>query len=259
MQFIGENGILRIEICRWEFSERMIGMIGAMQVEVEDLLSHMQNPCKQTHVGTTFYSGQISGVDCVVAQSGVGKVAAAVCAAAMIECYHPQAVLCEGVAGGIGKDVHIGDLVVATKLVQYDMDTTPLGDPLGYLSDLKTVYLEAPAGLRETIVSCAREFYSGHVFEGIIATGDQFVADNQKFHEIAGKFGASACEMEGGAIAQACCMAGVEFAVLRTISDNGDDDASVDFPTFAADAAHKNTALLRTLLPQLAGRMEMAL
>lgn len=236
----------------------MIGIIGAMQVEVEDLLAEMQDSRDETVSGIDFYSGTLSGVPCVVAQSGIGKVAAAVCAQTMLLRYQPKVLLCEGVAGGIGSEVHIGDLVVATALVQHDMDTTALGDPAGYISGLGKVELPVPAALVRCIAACAREFYDGHVCQGIIATGDQFIADNQKMHSIAGAFGAIACEMEGGAIAQACCMAGVAYAVLRTISDNGDDDASVDFPTFAAETAHKNTALLLKLLPQLAGQAESA-
>lgn len=234
----------------------MIGIIGAMEVEVEQLLENMQETGSKAVSGICFHEGVMAGVKCVVAQCGIGKVAAAVCAQTMILLYHPQAVLCEGVAGGIGKDVHIGDLVVATSLVQHDMDSSALGDPVGFISALKEVHLPVPEKTVELLADCAQDVYDGHVCKGVIATGDQFIADNSKMNQLAKDFGAVACEMEGGSIAQVCCMAGINYAVLRSISDNGDDGAAVDFPTFAAESAHKNTALLLAAVPKLAKQLE---
>ena len=233
----------------------MIGIIGAMEVEVEQLLQEMEQTDTKTVSGICFHEGKMAGAGCVVAQCGIGKVAAAVCTQTMIMLYHPQVILCEGVAGGIGKDVHIGDLVVASSLVQHDMDSSALGDPVGFISALQMVQMPVPKHIAALIVQCAQKVYEGHVHQGVIATGDQFVADNDKLHELAHDFGAIACEMEGGSIAQVCCMAGIDYAVLRSISDNGDHDASVDFPTFAAESAHKNTALLLEVVPKLAEKL----
>ena len=196
----------------------MIGIIGAMQVEVEDLFEKMQDCKTETISGTTFYCGQLSGVPCVVAQSGIGKVAAAVCAQTMILRYAPDVILCEGVAGGIGPNVHIGDLVIATALVQHDMDTSALGDPVGYISGLGMVQIPVPQALANAIATFARDVYDGN----------------------------------------RCGGDGVDCAVLRTISDNGDDGASVDFPSFATQVAHKNTDLLMQILPHLARQLEVA-
>ncbi|MBE6723520.1 MAG: 5'-methylthioadenosine/adenosylhomocysteine nucleosidase [Ruminococcaceae bacterium] len=234
----------------------MIGIIGAMEVEVEQLLGNMQETGSKAVSGVCFHEGTMAGVQCVVAQCGIGKVAAAVCTQTMILLYHPQVILCEGVAGGIGKDVHIGDLVVATSLVQHDMDSSALGDPVGFISALQKVQMPVPSQTVALIADCAQDVYEGHVCKGVIATGDQFIANNDKLHQLAADFGAVACEMEGGSIAQVCCMAGVDYAVLRSISDNGDNDAAVDFPTFAAESAHKNTALLLAVLPKLAQQLE---
>lgn len=233
----------------------MIGIIGAMAVEVEQLLKNMDENSEQTISGVCFHEGKMAGVPCVVAQCGIGKVAAAVCTQTMILRYHPQIILCEGVAGGIGKNIQIGDLVIATALVQHDMDTSALGDPVGYISALQTVQMPVPEKTVRFLAECAQRVYKGHVHTGVIATGDQFVADNKKLHQLENQYGAVACEMEGGSIAQVCCMAGVNYAVLRSISDNGDQDAAVDFPTFAAESAHKNTALLLAAIPKLAGKL----
>ena len=117
----------------------MIGIIGAMQMEVEGYLQVMHEPVT-TKVGLhTFYSGRIDGVDCVVACCGEGKVNAALCAQSMMLLFHPQLLINSGVAGGIGKDVHIGDVVFAGSVVEHDMDITPLGYPMGYVCGIDRV------------------------------------------------------------------------------------------------------------------------
>ncbi|QKO30406.1 5'-methylthioadenosine/adenosylhomocysteine nucleosidase [Caproicibacterium lactatifermentans] len=233
----------------------MIGIIGAMQVEVEQLLAQMKETNKRTVSGVCYHQGLMAGVPCVVAQCGIGKVAAAVCAQTMLLLYKPQVVLCEGVAGGIGKDIRIGDVVIAAALVQHDMDTSAVGDPVGFISGLNQIQMKTSEPVSNVLVDCANKVYHGGVHRGVIATGDQFIADKERLCTLAKQFNAVACEMEGGAIAQVCCMAKVPFGVLRSISDNADDDAKIAYETFAASAAHKNTALLAAALPILNERV----
>ena len=117
----------------------MIGIIGAMQMEVEGLLHSMENPQPRQVGKNTYYSGRIDGVPCVVACSGEGKVNAAICAQSMLLLYHPDLIINSGVAGGIGKEVHIGDVVFADAVVEHDMDITPLGYPMGYVCGVDAV------------------------------------------------------------------------------------------------------------------------
>lgn len=227
----------------------MVGIIGAMAVEVEDLLALMEEEASETISGTVYHSGRIAGTDCVVAQCGIGKVAAAVCAQTMILKYRPASVVNVGVAGGIGKDIHIGDVVVSRGLVQHDMDTSALGDPKGFLSGPNLVEIPASGPLAETAVTCAGEIVGKErVHLGVIATGDQFIGDAGRLEEIARDFGACACEMEGGSIAQVCFLNRVPFVVIRAVSDNANEEAAVDFGAFAADSAKKSAALVRRLL-----------
>lgn len=229
----------------------MIGIIGAMAVEVENLIEVMSDEWVETISGISYHIGKISGVSCVVAQCGVGKVAAAVCAQTMILKYQPDALINVGVAGGIGEHIHIGDIVISRGLVQHDVDTTSLGDEKGLISGLNLVTIPASEKLVNQVASISAGIYGDGAHVGIIATGDQFISDAEKLKRLSVEFDASACEMEGGSIAQVCWINKVDFVVIRAISDNADEDASVDFATFAVTSAHKITELIVKLLPTL--------
>ena len=147
--------------------------------------------------------------------------------------------------------VQIGDLVVASAVVQHDYDTSPIdGDKGRDLPLLGVSAIETDDRVSFLLAACAEEVCGG-VRRGVIATGDQFISGRGRLHEIAARTGAIACGMEGGSIGQACALAGVPFAVLRAISDNADDNAVDDFPKFAAESARKSIALLLKALPRL--------
>lgn len=229
----------------------MIGIIGAMAMEVETIVAGMKNTQARTVAGMTFTQGDLAGVPCVVVQCGAGKVNAAMCAQAMILEYHPDKIINIGVAGGIGPNVHIGDLVVATHVVQYDYDTTAIGEPLGFLARVDQVEIPCDKELSDTVCKEAPAVYNGTVHSGCVATGDKFVADGAFTLELNRLFGAMACEMEGGSIGQVCYLNKVPFAVLRAISDNANDEGSVDFMTFARESAVKSQQLLEKVIPLL--------
>jgi adenosylhomocysteine nucleosidase len=231
----------------------VIGIIGAMELEVQEIRSEMKNIHTTSILGIDYDQGTIENVPCVLARCGVGKVAAAACAQTMLLKYHPQLVINVGVAGGIGEGIQIGDLVIAQKLVQHDMDTTAAGDPPGFLSGPNLIYLETAEKVLETAVSVSSQFYPSPVHCGIIATGDQFVADGELRKKICRQFDAVACEMEGGAIAQICWNGKTDFLVLRAISDSADQKAVMAFPMFARMAANRMFQLLPKLLPALEG------
>ena len=230
----------------------MIGIIGAMAVEVDGLIEAMEEKTPETISRMTFWRGTLGGTPCVVAQCGAGKVNSAVCAQTMILRFGAEIVINTGVAGGVGsRDVQIGDLVVASAVVQHDYDTTPIdGDKGRDLPLLGVSAIETDDRVSGLLAACAEEVCGG-VRRGVIATGDQFISGRDRLHEIAARTGAIACEMEGGSIGQACALAGVPFAVLRAISDNADDNAVDDFPKFAAESARKSIALLLEALPRL--------
>ena len=111
-----------------------IGIIGAMQMEVDNLKEAMENQSTQVVSGVQFVSGTIGEVDVVAAVCGVGKVFAAICAEAMILTYQPDMIINIGIGGSLTKDLGLLDVAVATDVLQHDMDTSALGDPVGLFS-----------------------------------------------------------------------------------------------------------------------------
>lgn len=235
--------------------KKPIGIVGAMRVEIEAILETAEQVTVQEHASMTFYQGILSGTSFVAAQCSPGKVNSALCAQVMADYYQPRLILNIGVAGGIGPDVHIGDVVIATHCVQYDYDGTALGDlRLGEIElppdEQKTRDFPCDPEISEKLQKAAEALY-GHCHRGAIATGDRFVADPAFGRWLYETFGALACEMEGASTAHACLLNQIPCAVLRTISDNGNEEATVDFPTFARESAHKAQKLLAGVIGTL--------
>ncbi len=232
----------------------MTGLIGAIPEEITHLVAALTDAVTETHLGMTFYRGVLAGEPVVITRAGVGKVNAALAAGAMALLYHPDRLINTGVAGALAGDLKQGDVVVATSLVEYDMDTTPFGEPRGLLQIRGQELVELPAD-GETVAALTRA--AGTCGEtprtGMIATGDRFVAGADAKAAILSYFPALACEMEGAAIAHAAYAAGVPVAVLRVISDSADGSAQLDYPTFAAIAAEKCQRIVCAYLAALHG------
>ena len=214
----------------------MIGIIGAMDIEVAILRDKMVNPTVETISGVDFIRGKLEGRDVVLARSGVGKVFAAICAQTMILKYGVKAIINSGVAGTLTGELHIGDVAISTACVQHDMDTSPVGDPVGLLSGINVVELPADTTLvGELDMVCADAGVNHRL--GVIATGDQFVATHERRDWIRDQFKAIAVEMEAGSIAHVCYVNRVPFASIRVISDEASGDVHIDYMTFVKKAA----------------------
>jgi len=223
------------------------GIICAIPLEMEGLRALMTETEVETVSGIEFVRGMIGNSPVVTAVCGVGKVFAALCTQTMILRYAPTRVINTGVAGSLSPALTIGNIAVASDVVQHDMDTSPLGDPVGLLSGINVVHVPADPALCEALSDCARACELT-VQSGTIATGDQFIASPEKKTYIRDTFGAIACEMEGGAVGHVCYVNGVPFAILRAISDGGDDAAQMDYPTFARMAAENSVRVLEKFL-----------
>ena len=228
----------------------MIGIIGAMQIEVEALSAKMSDKKIETLSGIEFHVGKLCGRDAVVAKCGIGKVFAAICAQTMIVHYHADIIINTGVAGSLDSRIGIKDLAVSTACVEHDMDTSPLGDPVGLISGINIIEIPTDKELCLMALEAARALGVNAV-SGIIATGDQFIGGSEKKKAIAERFSAVACEMEGGAVAHVCYVNGVRCVVIRSISDNADGDAEIDYPEFAKAAAAVSTAVTVALVENL--------
>ena len=220
----------------------MIGIIGAMQIEVEALSAMMTEKRLETISGIEFHLGKLCGRDVVIAKCGVGKVFAAICAQTMIVHYNANVIINTGVAGSLDSRIGIKDLAVSTACVEHDMDTSPIGDPVGLLSGINIIEIPTDRELCDRALAAAASLKINAI-SGIIATGDQFIGSPEKKKQIRDTFSAIACEMEGGAIAHVCYVNSVRCVVIRSISDNADGTAEIDFPSFARSAAEVSTAV----------------
>lgn len=228
----------------------MIGIIGAMASEVDGLKEIMTEGRTENISSVDFCVGKINGTDVVVAQAGVGKVNAAVTAQTMILKYGVGQLINIGVAGGIEPSLKIGDIVVAERVVEHDMDTTALGDEPGFITGLDCVFIDCDKCVSKRLADCTAEL-GFHTVSGVIASGDLFVATQEDRDRLSDIFGAAAAEMEGASIGHVCAMNGVAFGVLRAMSDCANDDSKVDFPTFAAAAAKNSIEIIKLYLEKI--------
>lgn len=207
----------------------MIGIICAMQIELDGILEAVSNPVREKISGVEFVKGYIFGNEVVVARCGIGKVFAALCAEAMILKYKPLCIINSGVAGGVDRDLDIGDIAVAKDVVQHDMDTSALGDPKGLISGINIVNIPCNKDLTASLLEAAAECgFSSKL--GTLATGDKFVAKGScVLDEMRKEFNPLTTDMEGGAIGQVCYVNEVPFTVIRALSDKADETASVDY------------------------------
>ena len=225
----------------------MIGIIGAMSVEVEALRSKMENARIESVGGTEFVIGTLFGKDAVVARCGIGKVFAALCAQTMILRYGVTKIINTGVAGTLTDKLGILDFAISDGVVQHDMDTTAIGDAPGLISGINVVNIHADEGLASLAYRLATE--QGNKCEiGTVASGDQFINSKERKTYIKDTFGAIACEMEGAAIGHACYLSGVPFVVIRCISDNASGEAEMEYPEMVKHAAVRSQALVEAML-----------
>lgn len=222
---------------------KKIGVICAMESEAKKLLSALSEKEEKTVGGIRFYTGKIGEREVVLAVCGIGKVFAAMCAEAMILHFAPDCIINSGVAGSLSDELSILDLAVSKSLVQHDMDTSPLGDPVGLISGINRIYFDADEELLQEILEKA-SFLGTRAVLGTIASGDQFICKKEQKEAIISRFGAVACEMEGAAIAQVAFVNSVPFVVLRAISDSYSGQNEMDYAQFAEKAAERGAALL---------------
>ena len=225
----------------------MIGIIAAMNVEMESLRSYIQNPVTETISGITFVSGTLEGSEVVTAVCGIGKVFAAMCAQTMILRYKPDCIVNTGVAGTLTDKLTIGSIAVSSAVVQHDMDTSALGDPVGMISGINKVLLPASEDLCGQLSACATVL-GIRTETGVIASGDQFISSSEKKDAIVKTFGAIACDMEGAAISHVAYLNGTPAVIVRAISDSADGSSHMDYPAFLEKAAARSHALVKEFL-----------
>ena len=236
-----------------------IAIMGAMLEEVEPflelaehepLLKFFKKHSDTFYGGNTYHEAKYKGLDIVLGYSKIGKVNAGLTAATMIEKFGAEMLLFTGVAGAVNPSLNVGDLVAATQLCQHDLDITAFGHPHGYVPEGK-VYVEPSRELLHIARKVADE--KGIPLKGgVIATGDQFIADTARKEWIGKTFDADALEMEGAAVAVVCDALNVPFFVLRAISDAADTDATFDFDEFLKHSSQVSSSFILAMLEHIA-------
>lgn len=230
----------------------MIGIIGAMDEEISQLVEKMSNVGSTELAGMVFYKGRLEDRDAVVVRSGIGKVNAAMCTQILVAYFHVDAVINTGVAGSLRSEIDIGDVVLSTDALQHDVDATGFGYKPGVIPRMKTSVFEADQGLRTLAAeACARAVPEIGVHEGRVVSGDQFITDRDTKARLIRLFDGSCTEMEGAAIAQAAYLNGIPFLIIRAISDKADDSASMDYGEFEKRAIDHSVALLCDMIAHI--------
>jgi adenosylhomocysteine/aminodeoxyfutalosine nucleosidase len=217
-----------------------IAILGAMREEIAPLLETLGDYKEINYANNVFYEAKYKELDLVIAYSKIGKVFSTLTATIMIEKFGCQKLLFSGVAGGINEDLKIGDLIIANSLCQHDVDITAFGHPHGFIPESSTHTTSVDKDLLKIGEDVAKDLGIEVKF-GTIATGDQFVACNDKKNFIKNTFLADALEMEGGSVAVVCDSLNIPYFILRAISDTANGDADVDFDAFLEKSA-KNSA-----------------
>lgn len=226
-----------------------IAIMGAMPEEIAPILEKVGTYSTTEYAGNKYYEAQYKNVDLVIAYSKIGKVFSTLTATTMIEHFGAQKLLFSGVAGAVSPELRVGDLVVATQLAQHDLDISAFGHPFGYVPE-GSVYVDAD----EQMIAMSKEVAQSmgkKVKEGIIATGDQFVANEERKNWILENFKADALEMEGGSVAVVCNALDVPFFILRAISDAADMDASFSFDTFLETSALESAEFVMKMVDRI--------
>ncbi len=232
---------------------KKLGIIGAMQEEIETLLETMEEKTASDHAGSTFYSGKLEGLDVVVVQCGIGKVNAALCVQILCDCFGVTHLVNTGIAGSLSVALDIGDLVISRDAMYHDFDCHAFDYPLGKVPGMPLSY-PADDTLIDYALDAAQQLNPGHNHVGRVASGDQFICQKEQKAHIIEVTQALCTEMEGAGIAQTAYRNQIPFVILRAISDKADDSADMDYPTFERLAAHRCAAVTRALAKELAAQ-----
>ena len=231
---------------------KTIGIIGAMEQEVAKIKEKMQDVTITSRARMDFYEGTLEGKKVVVVRSGIGKVNAGMCTQILADVFGVEAVINTGIAGSLNNDVNIGDIVLSTDVVQHDMDATGFGYRKGQIPQMPVFFFNADDNLRRLAAEVCKEVNPDiQVFEGRIASGDQFVCDQDVKNRIVSEFSAYATEMEGAAIGQAAYLNEIPFLVVRAISDKADGSAQMDYSEFEKAAVDHSVRLTLNMLARI--------
>ncbi len=228
---------------------KRVGIIGAMELEVEALKAQMNVSETCTRASMEFFSGTLNGTAVVIVRSGVGKVNAALCAQILIDVFQVTHIINTGVAGSLNTNLDIGDILVSEEAIYHDMDVRVFGYAIGQVPSIDVVGFPANQDMiRIAMETCAEVNPDINAVSGRVATGDQFISSKEVKDAIIANVKGDCAEMEGAAIAHAAYLSQIPFVIIRAISDKADDSAQMDYPTFEREAAKHSANLVAHMI-----------
>lgn len=229
---------------------KKIGIIGAMELEVETLKAKMQVKNKVTKAKMEFYEGSLNGVDVVIVRSGIGKVNAALCVQILKDVFEVTHIINTGVAGSLNAKLDIGDILVSNDVLHHDVDVTVFGYQKGEVPQMGIREFVADEKMRDLAIDTCKKINTDiHAIPGRVVSGDQFISSKEVKNRLIDEFQGDCAEMEGASIAHGAYLNEVPFVIIRAISDKADDSAEMDYPTFEKAAALHSAKLVEEMLP----------
>lgn len=226
-----------------------IGIIGAMDEEVDILVELMDIKEKVEKATLKFYKGTLEGKEIVLVRCGIGKVNSALCAQILISEFNVDAVVNTGVAGALHEDLDVNDIVISTDAIQYDFDTTVFGYEKGIIPRMETsTFIADERLINAAYESSKEEVKNNKVVKGRVVTGDMFISSMELKDELVNNFGAYCGEMEGASIAHVCYLNNTPFVIIRAMSDKADGSADVVYDEFVQEAAHNSKDIVLNML-----------
>ncbi len=229
----------------------MLGIIGAMDEEVNQIKELLESVTVSKKAGMEFVKGKIEGKEVVIVRSGIGKVNAAICTQILADDYEVSAIINTGIAGSLKNEINIGDIVLSLDAIQHDVDAVAFGYDVGVIPRMETSEFKADEKLIKLADKCCKEVLTDiNTFIGRVVSGDQFISDKEKKSWLINTFGGYCTEMEGAAIAHTAYLNKIPFLIIRAISDKADDSASMDYPAFEAAAIVNSVKLMKAIIKE---------
>lgn len=230
---------------------KKIGIIGAMDEEIDVLTRSLNIQEIVETSGLKVINAKLGSMQCFIVRCGIGKVNAALCTQALIDRFDVDYIINVGVAGALHPDLDVNDVVISSEAIQYDIDASAAGDPVGTIPRMDTSVFRADEHLVKIAEKSASELHLGNYMVGRIVTGDKFVASKDFKDELRKSFDGLCCEMEGGAIAHVCHVNKVPFLIIRSISDKADGTAVKTFDNFLVEACEISKSIILKILRKI--------
>ncbi len=231
---------------------KRIGIIGAMDEEVNILKDKLELSEIKMIASMNFYIGSLYGKDVIIVRSGIGKVNAAICTQILVDLFNVDGVINTGIAGSLKNEINIGDIVISTDALQHDFDATGFGYEVGVIPRMESSIFISDDKLSKAAKEACQEVNPDiNVFLGRVVSGDQFISDSDKKKFLVNAFDGYCTEMEGGAIAHAASLNNLPFVIIRAISDKADNSAHMDYGEFEAQAILHTVRLVDCLLKKI--------